>query len=292
MIICGVMITSGPRLRLEQHPHDADRRAEHRDGDAGADHGVDAVFRRPAPGGEIPRHVGERDDDEPDAVFGRGALHDGDDDMRRAADEGEEHRRIERRDQRVAEEGAVARAGCPSAARKCAKPSPVATLRVSGSWNDAQASTAAANSANEGEDRLPAERGVEHAADQRCDHRRDHHRHGDPADHRGGAVAVVEVADDRAADHDADGRAERLQQCAPRSVPVIEVAASAAKLATTVSARPASITGRRPKRSDSVPSTSCETAMPSRNSESVSCTVPAPAPSVVDQARASRARGC
>ena len=62
--------------------------------------------------------------------------------------------------------------------------------------------------------------------------------------------------------------------------PVIEVAASAAKLATTVSARPASITGRRPKRSDSVPSTSCEIAMPSRNSESVSCTVPAPAPSV------------
>ena len=30
---------------------------------------------------------------------------------------------------------------------KCAKPSPVATARVSGSWNDAQASTAAANSA-------------------------------------------------------------------------------------------------------------------------------------------------
>ena len=62
--------------------------------------------------------------------------------------------------------------------------------------------------------------------------------------------------------------------------PVIEVAASAAKLATTVSASPASITGRRPKRSDSGPSTSCEIAMPSRNSESVSCTVPAPAPSV------------
>ena len=70
--------------------------------------------------------------------------------------------------------------------------------------------------------------------------------------------------------------------CAVRATirPVIELVASAAKLATTVSARPASMTGRRPKRSDSVPSTSCETAMPSRNSESVSWTVPAPAPSV------------
>ncbi len=75
-----------------------------------------------------------------------------------------------------------------------------------------------------------------------------------------------------------------------RMMPVIEVAASAAKLATTVSARPASITGRRPKRSDSVPSTSCETAMPSRNSESVSCTVPAPAPSVTISAGIAGAR--
>ena len=107
MIICGVMITAGPPPRLEQHPDDSDRRAEHRDGDAGADHDVDAEFRRPAPGREIARHVGERDDHEPDAVFGRGAVHDGDHHMRRAADEGEEHRRVERGDQRVAEEGAV-----------------------------------------------------------------------------------------------------------------------------------------------------------------------------------------
>ena len=61
----------------------------------------------------------------------------------------------------------------------------------------------------------------------------------------------------------------------------MEVAAIAATLAMTVITRPASITGRRPNRSDRVPSTSCETAMPNKNSESVSCTAPAPAPSVV-----------
>ena len=56
--------------------------------------------------------------------------------------------------------------------------------------------------------------------------------------------------------------------------------ASAAKFATTVSASPASMTGRLPKRSESGPSTSCETAMPRRKSESVSCTAPASAPNV------------
>ena len=59
---------------------------------------------------------------------------------------------------------------------------------------------------------MPAERGIEAAADQRRDHRGDHHRHGHPADHRGGAVAVVEIADHGAADHDAGGRAEGLRR--------------------------------------------------------------------------------
>src|SRR5256885_3350410 len=56
-------------------------------------HAALPIPRRPAPRREIARHVGDRDDGEPDAVFGRGAAHDGDDHVRRAADEGrsEEH---------------------------------------------------------------------------------------------------------------------------------------------------------------------------------------------------------
>ena len=82
-------------LRLDQDPHDTSRRAEHGDGNARADHRVHAVLRRPAARGEIPHHVDERKDDEPHAVFGGRAVHHRDHDMRRAADEGEEHRRIE-----------------------------------------------------------------------------------------------------------------------------------------------------------------------------------------------------
>ena len=138
------------------------------------------------------------------------AVHDGDDDMRRAADEGEEHRRVERRDQHIAEEGAVGEQAAghrQGNARTLRRSRPRASRAAA---NDAQASIGRGEQPDEGEDRVPAERGVERAADQRRDHRRDHHRHGDPADHRGGAVAIVEVADDRAADHDAGGRAERL----------------------------------------------------------------------------------
>ena len=56
----------------------------------------------------------------------------------------------------------------------------------------------------------------------------------------------------------------------------------AIRLANTVSARPPSITGRRPKRSDSGPITSCATASPIRNSDTVSCMVVAGVPNWCD----------
>jgi hypothetical protein len=52
----------------------------------------------------------------------------------------------------------------------------------------------------------------------------------------------------------------------------------AIRLATTVSPRPPSMTGRRPKRSDNGPMTSCATASPIRNSDTVSCMVVAGVP--------------
>ena len=77
-------------------------------------------------------------------------------------------------------------------------------------------------------------------------------------------LAVVEIADDGAADGLPGRGAERLHQ--PRAA--IRVAMPAAKIAAVLamvaSASPARITGRRPKRSDSGPNTSCATASPSR----------------------------
>ena len=61
----------------------------------------------------------------------------------------------------------------------------------------------------------------------------------------------------------------------------IDEAAMAANDATTDSASPTSTTGRRPKRSDSGPSTSWAQARLSRYKDKVSCTVPASVPSRV-----------
>ncbi len=114
-----------------------------------------------------------------------------DHDMRRAAEEGEERRRAERRGQHIAEEVA----GCAQArelarGNACRAPAARSSPRVSGSANTAQASTTRAITRDEHEDRFPAERGIEHAADQRRHHRHHHHHGRDQPDHGGGALAV------------------------------------------------------------------------------------------------------
>ena len=116
---------------------------------------------------------------------------------------------LKRRDQRIAEEGAVGEqtAGSGKEMREAFAGRDFPRL---GQLKRRPDQDRRGEQPDEGEDRVPAERGVERAADQRRDHRGDDHRHRDPADHRGGAIAIVEVANDRAADHDADGRAKRL----------------------------------------------------------------------------------
>ncbi len=59
---------------------------------------------------------------------------------------------------------------------------------------------------------------------------------------------------------------EAPSDCATRATmrPAMLAAKMAAVLATVASASPASTTGRRPKRSDSGPNTSCATARPRR----------------------------
>ena len=211
MIICGIMMTSGPPAgssstqmmptaapatvtatparTMKSTPYFADQR----------------------PAAKLPDHVGERDRDEPEPVFGRGAMHDRDHDMRRAADESEEHRRIERRDQRVAEERAVAeqaaRGGRGNA--RSLRPLPLSGSRAG--RTDAQASTAAANSPMKAKidcqpsavSSAPPISGAIIGATTIAIVTQ--------PDHRGGAVAIVKVADHRAPDHDAGGGAERLR---------------------------------------------------------------------------------
>ena len=65
----------------------------------------------------------------------------------------------------------------------------------------------AAEQRDENEDRRQPNSGVEDAADQRRQHRHSTSTDGDQADHRSGAFAVVEIADDGAAD--ATGRSRR-----------------------------------------------------------------------------------
>ena len=61
------------------------------------------------------------------------------------------------------------------------------------------------------EDRFPSERGIEQAADQRAQRGKHHHDRCDEPHHRRGAVAVEQIADDGAPDHDAGRSADRLQ---------------------------------------------------------------------------------
>ena len=72
---------------------------------------------------------------------------------------------------------------------------------------------------------------------------------------------LIEVADDGAAHHHAGGAAERLKEARGDQLRQ-GLGEDAAALATTIRPRPASSTGRRPKRSDSGPMMICEQAMP------------------------------
>ena len=65
--------------------------------------------------------------------------------------------------------------------------------------------------------RAPAERGLQHAADQRRDQRRQRHDRAISDSSRPDARAVIQVAHHGARQHDAAGAAERLQRSAPRS---------------------------------------------------------------------------
>ena len=68
-----------------------------------------------------------------------------------------------------------------------------------------------AHDRGEGEDCFPAKQRVEHASDERRDHRHQHHDRGDQPDHRGCVLAVVEIADDRPTDGLSGRGAERLR---------------------------------------------------------------------------------
>ena len=105
----------------------------------------------------------------------------------------------------------------------------------------------------EQEDRLPAEGGVEQAADQRTERRHHHH-------HRS-TQPIIEAARLRSNRSRMMARPTTMPAEAPNACRMRaddqaadRVPAIAARLAAAVSARPASITGRRPKRSDSGPS--------------------------------------
>ncbi len=53
------------------------------------------------------------------------------------------------------------------------------------------------------ENRAPAEPGVQQPAGQRAEHLRDHHNGDDQTDHAADAIAIVDIADNGAADHHA-----------------------------------------------------------------------------------------
>ena len=121
---------------------------------------------------------------------------------------------------------------------------------------------AAGDQRAEHEDRSPAEQGVEDAADQRRLPSAAHHHRGHQPDHGGGVLAVVEIADDGAADGLAAAGAERLHQ--PATIRSRCRRRRSAVEAMVASASLARITGRRPKRSDSGSNTSCASASPIR----------------------------
>ena len=183
--------------------------------------------------------------------------------MRAAAEEREEHRRAERAGADVAgkfraaaERRQIAEEARPRARRRVER----------GGFRQRDGGPDHHHGAGDGgeqEHRLPAEPGVEQAADQRAEGRHHHHHGGDQPDHRGGAVPVEQVADDGAADHDAGRGAERLQH--PRHDQAADGAdhdGQHARRGGQLSA--ASTTRRRPNRSDSGPITSCPPASASR----------------------------
>src|SRR4029450_1454321 len=121
-------------------------------------------------------------------------------DVWRGAEETEEWRGSEPGAERVAEEAWACRQRREVGAEMTFRVRPereIASLRQIQHRPGAYRKT---HGRREGKDRLPSEKGVEDASDEWRDHRHEHYDRGDQPDHGGRVLAVVEIADDRAAD--------------------------------------------------------------------------------------------
>ena len=219
--------------------------------------------QRPARRGEIAGHEADRGNGEPDAVFGRASSHHGHDHVRAAAEKGEERRRAEcgaRARSRQSPHWWRGRQVAQEPGRRGRRIAHRTSLR---SVRAAHASTAMLAAATNNRMPFPPECSVDQAADQRPGHRHDHHDGGDQSQHRGGTVAIDQVADDGAPDHQPGGSAQRLDQsCDDKGADAVGEDRPDARRGREN--KPASTTGRRPNRSDSGPSASCDTASPTR----------------------------
>ncbi len=160
---------------------------------------------------EIAEHEADRRQEEPEPEFGRAVSQHRHHHVRPAADEAEEGGRAQARTERVADEFRAPRQRGEVGAKRTAFGPGGGEFARFRQRQRRPGEDREAERSGEDEDRFPAEQRVENAPDERREHRHQHHHRSDEPDHRGGAVALVEIADDGAPDGLSGRGAERLR---------------------------------------------------------------------------------
>ena len=198
-----------PELIDAEHQHDADHACNNLGDASPQHHRVDAPAHREPRRDDVAEDIARRYGQEPQAIFGRRAMHHGDDRVRTAANKDKECAAAERRRQHVADVAPAERERShvnKETALALGPGRPRFRQHHAGPNKNEQRGRRGKQ-----EDGLPAKPAVDQAADERRHHRRHRHRTGDETQHLRGALAAEQVADDGAADRNAGRAADCLQ---------------------------------------------------------------------------------